>query len=125
MKLFFALADYGLGIGGRAFPEGEPRQGELRFCDGLLISNLFANSQRFLVRLAGRLQIPLIDKDVSSSSECNRHGTFVVNLLCDGSGLLVTSKGFFQFTTPSLHFGKVGERERDAVLVSHFLVTRN
>ncbi len=68
MKLLFALSDHSLGVDGMPFLKRQPRQGEFRFRDRLLISSLFAESQRFLVRVAGCLQIPLIDKHVSGSS---------------------------------------------------------
>jgi len=116
--LTIQFSDHGFGISGVPFLDRQPRKGKLRFCDCMLISNLFAESQRFLVRLAGSLQVPLIEQHVCSSRERVGHSTFVVNFLCDGSRLQVTTKGFSQFTPPSLYFGKVSEHECDTVLVN-------
>ncbi len=108
MKLLFTFTDHGFGIAGLPFLNRQLRQGELRFCDSLLVSNLFAQSQRFLVRLAGCLQIPLIDEHVSGSVEGIGHGPFVINLLCDSAGVLVAAKGCLQVTAPSSNLGKIG-----------------
>src|SRR5271165_2743776 len=58
MKLFFALADHSFSIGGMTLLNREPRQGELRFRDGLFFSSFFAQRQRFFVDLRAAAKSP-------------------------------------------------------------------
>src|SRR5580704_1660918 len=110
MKLFFALSDYSFGICGMPFLKREPCHGELGFSDSLLFSILFTQRQRFCIRVLGCLQIPLVEKYVTSSKECIGYGTFVINFLRDCSGLLVTSQSGVQVTTQSRDLRKINQR---------------